>query len=290
VTRSFTVLVNPISGDRKAPQRARPVVDLLRAANATVREVVTQSASHATQAARAAARAGDVVVAAGGDGLARDVADAVVPAVGIMGILPAGRGNDLARKVGIPTEPTALAKLLLDGEPRRVDVMECDGRIIPGNLYVGIDSTANAMINAKRWVPAPLLYRLAPVLTMLRWHPVDFRLTIDGQPQTVRGHTIVVGNSGTYGHGLDIVPSAVVDDGLFDVLVAGDMSRWKIAAVIREATEGRHVRRPEISVLTAQEITIDAARPVPVCGDGDYFGELPVTVRLLPAALRLLRP
>ena len=290
MTRSFTVLVNPISGDRKAPQQARPVADLLRAAGATVREVVTQSASHATQAARAAARAGDVVVAAGGDGLARDVAEAVVPAEGIMGILPAGRGNDLARKVGIPTEPTALAKLLLDGEPRRVDVMECDGRIIPGNLYVGIDSTANAMINAKRWVPAPLLYRLAPVLTMLRWRPVDFRLTIDGQSRTVRGHTVVVGNSGTYGHGLDIVPSAVVDDGVFDVMVAGDMSRWKIAAVIREATEGRHVRRPEISILTAQEITIDAARPVPVCGDGDYFGELPVTVRLLPAALRLLRP
>jgi diacylglycerol kinase family enzyme len=231
-----------------------------------------------------------VVIAAGGDGLARDVADAVLPSDGLMGILPAGRGNDLARKVGIPTEPTALAKLLLDGEPRRVDVLECGGRIIPGNLYVGIDSTANAMINARRWVPAPLLYRLAPVMTMLRWHPVDFSLTLDGVPRSVRGHTVVVGNSGTYGHGLDIVPSAVVDDGVFDVMVAADMPRWKIATVIREATGGRHVRRPEITILTAREITIEAARPVPVCADGDYLGELPVTVRLLPAALNLLRP
>ncbi|HEX2418205.1 MAG TPA: diacylglycerol kinase family protein [Micromonosporaceae bacterium] len=288
--RSFTVLVNPISGDGRAPQRARPVAALLRSAGATVREVVTQSANHATQAARAAARAGDVVVAAGGDGLARDVADAVAPTDGVMGILPAGRGNDFARKVGIPTEPTALANLLLHGESRKVDVLECGGRIIPGNLYVGIDSTANAMINARRWVPAPLLYRLAPILTMLRWHPVDFRLTIDGVPRSVRAHTVVVGNSGTYGHGLDIVPSALVDDGMFDVLVADDMPRWKIAAVIREATEGRHVHRPEISVLTAREITIEAARRVPVCADGDYLGELPVTVRLLPAALNMLRP
>lgn len=288
--RSFTILVNPISGDGRAPQRVRPVAELLRRAGATVREVITQSASHATQAARGAVRAGDIVVAAGGDGLARDVADAVVPAGGIMGILPAGRGNDLARKVGIPAQPAALARLLLDGVPRTVDVLECAGRIIPGNLYAGIDSTANAMINASRWVPAGLLYRVAPVLTMVRWRPVDFRLAIDGEAWSVRAHTVVVGNSGAYGHGLDIVPSAVVDDGVFDVMVAGDMPRWKIATVIREATEGRHVRRPEISIRTAQEITIDAARAVPVCGDGDYLGELPVTVRLLPAALNLLRP
>lgn len=288
--RTYTVLVNPISGGGKAPERARPVIGLLRAAGATVHEVRTEGPEHATDAARDAAGQRHVVVAAGGDGLVRDVAGAAVAAGAVMGILPAGRGNDLARKLGVPADPAALAELLLHGEPRPMDVLDCDGRIVPGNLYAGLDSVANAMINSSRWIPAKLLYRLAPIRAILAWRAADYRVRLDGEEIATKGHTVVVANSGTYGHGLDIVPSAVVDDGLIDVLIAGDMPRWKIASLMREATHGTHVRHPQMDVRTGKEITIDADRPLPVCVDGDYLTDLPVTVRLRPAVLRMLRP
>lgn len=289
--RRFLVLVNPISGGGTAPARVKPVAHLLREAGAAVRVVPTEGPEHATTAAREAADSGDVVIAAGGDGLARDVADGVAGVEGgVMGILPAGRGNDLARKLGIRDEPAGLAELFLTAEPRAIDVLECDGLIIPGNLYAGLDSVANAMINASRWMPAKVLYRIAPIRAIATWQPADYRLTLDGESVARRGHTVVVANSGTYGHGLDIVPSAVVDDGVFDVLIAGDMPRWKIASLMREAGQGTHVRHPEMTVRTAREITIDANRPLPVCADGDYLCDLPVTVRLRPAALNVLRP
>lgn len=289
--RSFLVLVNPISSGGTAPARTQPIAQLLRESGATVRVVPTEGPQHATDAAREAAKAGEVVIAAGGDGLARDVADGVAGAEGgVMAILPAGRGNDLARKLGVPSEAAALARLFLEGEARPIDVLECDGAIIPGNLYAGLDSVANAMINASRWMPAKLLYRLAPIRAIATWRPADYRLTLDGEPVAQRGHTVVVANSGTYGHGLDIVPSAVVDDGIFDVLIAGDMPRWKIASLMREAGQGAHVRHPEMTVRTAREIVIEADRPLPVCADGDYLCDLPVTVRLRPGALNVLRP
>ncbi|MGH3713815.1 MAG: diacylglycerol/lipid kinase family protein [Micromonosporaceae bacterium] len=299
--RTYTVLVNPISGGGKAPERVKPIVAALRAAGATVDDVRTEGAAHATATARGAADKGHIVVAAGGDGLVRDAADAVTRTGGILGIVPAGRGNDLARKLGVPADPQALAELLLYGEPRPIDVLQCDdgtaggeagggGPIVPGNLYAGLDSVSNAMINSSRWIPAKLLYRLAPLRAILTWKPADYKITLDGVAIAVRAHTVVVANSGTYGHGLDIVPGAVVDDGLLDVLIAGDMPRWKIAARMREAGQGTHVRHPEMDVRTGREITIDADRPLPVCIDGDYHCNLPVTVRLRPAALRVLRP
>jgi YegS/Rv2252/BmrU family lipid kinase len=288
--RTFTVLVNPISGGGQAPERVEPVAALLREAGATVTEVLTEGPGHATEVAREAASAGLVVVAAGGDGLVRDAADGVVPADGLMGIIPAGRGNDLARRLGWPSDPAGLAALLLDGEPRAVDLLQCNGVQIPGNLYAGLDSAANAMINSSRWIPAPVLYRLAPILTMLRWRPVIYRLTIDGTVTEVPGHTVVVANTGGYGHGLDIVPSAVCDDGVFDVLIAGDMPKWKIARLMREAEAGTHVEHPEMTVVRACEITIDADRNLPVYADGDFLCDLPVTVRLRKGGLRLLRP
>ncbi len=288
--RSFTVLANPISGNGTARQRAAALAAELRDAGAPVTVTLTESAEHATRSARAAVDQGRVVVSAGGDGLARDIADAVAPAGAVMGILAAGRGNDLARRLGVPADPAALAALLLTGQARPIDVLECQGVIIPGNLYAGIDSVANAMINANRWAPAALLYRLAPVIAMLRWRAAEYRLVIDGKAHLARGHTVVVGNSGGYGHGLDIVPSAIADDGAFDVMIAADLPRWKIATLIKEAETGAHVRRPEVTVQRAREIVIEASRPLPVCADGDYLADLPVTVRLLPAALNLIRP
>jgi diacylglycerol kinase family enzyme len=101
---------------------------------------------------------------------------------------------------------------------------------------------------------------------------------------------VVVGNSGAYGHGLRIVPSARVDDGHLDVLVVGDGPKRNIASFMREAQRGTHVDRPEVSVRTAREITIEADRPVPVCGDGEELASLPVSMRIRTDLLRLIRP
>ena len=87
------------------------------------------------------------MVAVGGDGLVRDVAEGVVAAgpASVMAIVPAGRGNDLARALGCPTGAGALAEVLLHGQARALDVIDLDGTIVPGNVYCGIDSVANAM-------------------------------------------------------------------------------------------------------------------------------------------------
>jgi diacylglycerol kinase family enzyme len=100
----------------------------------------------------------------------------------------------------------------------------------------------------------------------------------------------VIGNSGGYGHGLNIVPSARIDDGLLDVLIVRDGPRRAVASFMREAQRGTHVHRPEVSVQQAREVTIDADRPVPVCGDGEELAALPATMRVRPSALRLIRP
>lgn len=287
-TRSFTALVNPIAGGGRAAERWAPLAERIRAAGADVRVERTRNREHAVELATTAAARGDVVVAVGGDGLARDVAGGVVAAGGTMAIVPAGRGNDLARTLGLPADQAALAALLLDGPVRALDVLDAGGVVVPGNVYAGIDSVANAMINGSRWIPGALLYRLAPVRAIATWRPATYTLTVDGVTRSVLGHTVVLANSGAYGHGLRIVPPAVMDDGLLDVMVVGNGPRRAVVRFMREAKGGTHVTRPEVSLCTAREVTIDADRPLPVCGDGDQLAELPVTVRVRPGALNIL--
>jgi diacylglycerol kinase family enzyme len=169
-------------------------------------------------------------------------------------------------------------------------VLDADGTIVVGNVYAGIDSVANAMINASRWIPAALLYRMAPVRAIATWRAATYTVVVDGLEQRVKAHTVVIANSGAYGHGLRIVPPAVLDDGKLDVMVVGDGPRRAVVRFLREAEHGTHVERAEVSLSTGSEVTISADRPLPVCADGDLLGRLPVTVRLRPAALRFIAP
>ena len=280
--RRFTGLVNPIAGSGAAPAIWAGIARDL----ADVRTVRTDSAAHARAIARAAAADGRVVVAVGGDGLVRDVASGVVEAGGVMGLVPAGRGNDLAAALGI----TASATLLTDGPIRPIDVIRVGDVVVPGNVYCGIDAVASGLINKTRWLPSLLAYRVLPVWAVLRWRAPLFTLDLDGEQRQVRAHTVVVGNSGRYGHGLHIVPDAVPDDGVLDVLIVGDSPRWEIIRFLLQARTGRHVARPEVSVTSAREIRLVADRQVPMYGDGEHIAVLPADARLESAALSLIRP
>jgi YegS/Rv2252/BmrU family lipid kinase len=289
--RSFTALVNPISGGGRAARHWAPIAERIRHAGATVREEITHSREHAIELATAAAAEGDVVVAVGGDGLVRDVAGVAVASGGtLLGIVPAGRGNDLARALRLPTTNDDLAALLLDCPAKTIDVLDINGTIVPGNVYARIDSVANRIINGSRWIPSALLYRLAPIRAIVTWKAATYTIRADGVTTTVKAHMVVLANSGAYGHGLQILPPAKLDDGLLDVLIVGDGPRRAVVSFMRQAQHGTHINRPEVSMSTAREVTLSADRPLPVCGDGDELARLPITVRLRPGALQILAP
>lgn len=292
--RAFTALINPVAGGGHAARRWEEVAALLRAAGADVRAESTRSREHTGQLAEAVAGEGRVVVAVGGDGMVRDVAGGVVRGGGTMAIVAAGRGNDLARRLGLPTDDVGTARILLAGAVRTLDVIEVNGSggrpavIVPGNVYAGVDAVANAMINNSRLLPPLLAYRLAPVRAVATWRAPTYALTVDGRTRAVTAHTVVVANSGAYGHGLDIVPQAEPDDGVLHVMAVGAGPRRAIVAFLREAKHGTHVERPEIDVVPGRQITIAADRDVPVYGDGDELGTLPVSMRIRPAALPVI--
>lgn len=288
----YTALVNPIAGGGRAIRRWAAVEALLTAAGARTATHHTRGREDAVAAAGRAAARGEVVVAAGGDGLVRDAVSGTAAHGALLGVVPGGRGNDLARVLGLPDAAPALARLLLALPTRVIDVLEVAGTdtVVPGNVYAGVDSVATAYINGARRVPPLLLYRLAPARALLTWRPPEFRLRLDGGTHRLRAHAVVVGNSGAYGHGLRMVPSARLDDGTAHVLTVGDGPRRQLPAFLREARDGRHVRRPEVAVRRAREVTLDADRPVPVCADGDYLARTPVTVRVRPAAQPVIAP
>ncbi|MFC5754496.1 diacylglycerol kinase family protein [Actinomadura rugatobispora] len=291
--RLFTAVVNPSAGGSAAAASLVPLARALREAGAEILVEYSRGLEHAGVLAAGAAKRGHVVLGVGGDGLVGRVGGALAGTGALFGIVPAGRGNDFARQLGVPSDPAALARLLLEGEPREVDAVEANGVPVLGSVYAGVDAVANDNANRTRVLRGSAAYYVGALRAVLAWRPAAYRVTVDGEVLERRGYTVVAANSGYYGFGRRIAPDARVDDGLLDVVIIKDAPRPLFFAVMRELEDGSHVRRPQVEVLRGREVRIELAAPgrtLPYGADGELPGTLPVTARIMPGALRVLAP
>ncbi|MEU1056462.1 YegS/Rv2252/BmrU family lipid kinase [Streptomyces sp. NPDC005876] len=291
--RQFTAVVNPTAGGAAGAAALLRVAPLLREAGAGVETEYSRGLAHARDLAREAGRRGRVVLAVGGDGIAGCVGGALSGTGAPLGLVPAGRGNDFARALGLPADPADLARLLLRGEPRPVDTVEVTsavhGRtVVLGSVYAGVDALANRHANHARLLRGTASYYTGALRAITTWRAAAYRVTVDGTEHSYRGYTVVAANSGYYGSGRRIAPGARVDDGLLDVVMIRDAPKRLFFALMNELRAGTHVHRPQVRVVRGREIRIEADREVPYGADGEVEAVLPVTARVLPGALRVL--
>ncbi|CAM5350275.1 diacylglycerol/lipid kinase family protein [Streptomyces fumanus] len=291
--RQFTAVVNPTAGGAAGAAALLRVAPLLRAAGAGLETEYSRDLAHARELAREAGRRGRVVLAVGGDGIAGCVGGALSGTGALLGLVPAGRGNDFARALGLPADPAALARLLLRGEGRPVDTVEVtsavhDRTVVLGSVYAGVDALANRHANHARVLRGTASYYTGALRAIATWRAPAYRVTVDGAEHTYRGYTVVAANSGYYGSGRRIAPGARVDDGLLDVVMIRDAPKRLFFALMNELRAGTHLHRPQVRVVRGREVRIEADRAVPCGADGEVEAVLPVTARVLPGALRVL--
>ena len=208
-----------------------------------------------------------------------------------MGIIPGGRGNDLARVLGIPTEVEGALDVLAGGHEREIDVGVVNGeKHFLGLVSCGFDSDANRIANEAKLVRGNLVYLYAALKALAQWKPATFTIDVDGDRKVETGYTVAAANSTTYGGGMVAAPDAQLDDGLLDVGVGGDVSKLTFLRGLSKVFKGEHREILQVQEWRGSEAVIAADRPFVAYADGDPIAELPVTVSLLPRALRVIVP
>jgi YegS/Rv2252/BmrU family lipid kinase len=285
------LIVNPVAGGGR-PARALPGVEAaLRARGLEYRFEYTKSLSHARELALEAAGAGEVAVAFGGDGLIGAVAGALKHSDGVVGVLPGGRGNDLCRVLGIPLKPVAACEVLASGVVRPLDLGEAGGRTFAGIASCGFDSVVNRIANETTFVRGSPVYGYALLRALPGWKAAGFEVTLDGgDVRRFNGYSVAAANSRQFGGGMRLAPDASLTDGLLDVVIIEDMPKLRFLRLAPTVFSGRHLRYHEVDVLRGREVRIGATAPFTLYADGEAIAELPVTVRVLPAAVEMIVP
>jgi YegS/Rv2252/BmrU family lipid kinase len=286
----LALLVNPASAHGRTLKRLPGLERELDARRISFRVERTRGLEDGVERALRAAEAGEIPVVISGDGLIGAIGGALAGSDTPLGIVPGGRGNDLARVLGIPGEPEAAAAMLAARETRRIDVGEVNDKRFLGIVSVGFDSVANERANDTRWLRGNLVYAYAGVRTLIGWKPARFTIAVGEERKRISGYSVSVANSRAFGGGMFIAPDADLSDGEFDVVTVGEVGKLRFLANLPKVFKGTHVEEDEVRVFRASRLELSASRPFPVYADGEHLTDLPATLRVLPRALSVIVP
>lgn len=286
----LTLLVNPHSGHGRTLKLLPAVEAALDARRIVFRVQRTRGLEHGVEQALAAIEVGELPVVMSGDGLIGAVGGAMAGSEVPLGIVPGGRGNDLARVLGIPGEPEAAVETILAGHSRQIDVGEANGRRFLGIASAGFDSEANRIANETSFLRGNLVYAYAAVRALLAWKPARFTIRVDEQRTRLTGYTVAVANSRAYGGGMFVAPDAELDDGAFDVVTIGEVGKLRFVGNLPKVFKGTHVEEDQVEVFRTSHLELSASKPFALYADGEHITDLPASLRVLPRALSVLVP
>jgi diacylglycerol kinase (ATP) len=297
VTTRLAVIINPISGTggrRDVIQsRVRLAEALAREHNVQAQVLTTQYMGHARELAEAAIAAGTTtLIAWGGDGTLNEVASVLAFRDAVLGVIPSGSGNGLARELHIPLSAPEAFAIAVGARERTIDCGELDGHLFFNVAGLGLDARV-AHEFATHTTTRRGFRRYLEITTreLFRYDPDEHTIVVDDSTLRSRALMIAIANGRQYGNGALIAPHAKIDDGKLDVIVIDNRPAWRALLRIPYVFAGQLARVPGVTMIRGEQVEITSARPVIFHVDGEPFvGGARVCARVHRGALRVRVP
>ncbi|NDC09951.1 MAG: YegS/Rv2252/BmrU family lipid kinase [Oxalobacteraceae bacterium] len=246
--------------------------------------------------------AGSRVIVFGGDGTVNQLLPSLLAGGHTLGLVAVGNGNDTARALGVDRMKWPLAlDHALQAAPEKIDLGEItytnargfsQTKLFVSSFCAGFDAaTVQQTQSLPNWLGGMPRYMLATLVMLATLDSFDLRISIDGK--AVHAGPVLLAsalNTATYGGGMQIAPSALIDDGALDLMIAERMGLMRVLSLLPRMLVGRHLGEPGVIHQCFGELNIKAQQPVPMAADGEYLGEaIEASLRIRPAQLPVLR-
>jgi diacylglycerol kinase (ATP) len=296
-------LVNPASANGSTGRRWPELARAAAAEGLVGDALISERRGHLSELARAAAIDGvRTLVVVGGDGSVNEVVNGLdglddPPA---LAVVPRGTGWDFVRTFRIPREIRRAAQVALHGEIREIDLGRVTYRAWDGGeavaLFANVASAGMSGAIAERAnettkaLGGKASYLLATLAVFSRWRATRIGLAVDDERRSGVMIDVVVANGRYFGGGMKICPDAEPDDGLFDVLTIGDLSKRDLLVTMPKTYRGSHLPHPKGELLRGAMVSVESEIPIPIELDGEQPGTTPARFEIVPRALRLRVP
>jgi diacylglycerol kinase (ATP) len=239
-------------------------------------------------------------VAVGGDGTVNEVVNGIAGTAAELAIVHRGTGGDFARTFAIPHKLGEALRVAREGAAREIDLGKATLRTWAGregsSWFANVASAGMSGAIAKRMnesnaaLGGKIGYAWSTLAVFARWRNAHVKVLVDGEERSATMHDVIVANGRFLAGGMMICPDAEPDDGLFDVLLIGDVSKRDLLTTFPKLYRGTHLPHPKAELLRGRAVEIDSPEPLPVELDGEQPGTTPVRFEVVPRALRLRVP
>jgi YegS/Rv2252/BmrU family lipid kinase len=262
--------------------------------------VFSERRGHLIDLAREAAANHDLLVVVGGDGTLNEVVNGIGGLGAEIAVLPAGTGQDFGRTYGIPTAFDDAVRVALEGTPRTIDLGRVTYQGREGKeaerYFANVGSVGMSGVVAERansmskalGGKATFFYALVRVFAV--WKNTEVTVTLDDGERHGRMHDVIVANGQWHGGGMKLAPGASPDDGFFDVVLIGDVTKLDFITTAPKLYKGNHVTHPRIEVLRSAKVTVEAPVPLPIEVEGEPIGTTRAVFEIVPGALQVRVP
>lgn len=241
------------------------------------------------------------VVVVGGDGSVHEAVNGLAESDAVeLAVIPRGTGYDFARSLGIPRDVDAAIETALNGVVRELDLGLVSFRSWAGTdaraYFANVGSAGISGAIAKRanetskTLGGKISYYWSTLAVYTGWQTGEMRVSVDGEIRGGRMIDLQVANGRYVAGGMMLCPDAEPDDGVFDVLVIGDVTTRDLLFVLPKTYRGKHLPHPRLELLRGRVVTVDADEPLPIELDGEQPGTTPARFEVVPRALRLRVP
>jgi YegS/Rv2252/BmrU family lipid kinase len=217
-----------------------------------------------------------------------------------LAVIPRGTGVDFGRTYGIPTNLDGAIEVAAHGHARDIDAGRVAYRAWSGESAaswfvnaagVGMSGAVAKRTNeSSKALGGRASYLWSTLAVFARWRNTEVRVSVDDEIRGGRMHEVIVANGRYLGGGMMLCPEAEPDDGLFDVLLIGDITKADLMRTLPKIYRGTHLPHPKAELLRGTSISVDSESPLPVQLDGEQPGTTPVRFELVPRSLRLRVP
>ncbi len=296
-------LVNPASGNGATGKRWPELAHRAAQLGLEGTTLFSERPGHLIDLAARAARDGaELVVAVGGDGTLNEVVNGLVRAGASteLATIPLGTGMDFVRTYKIPTRFDDAVRTALEGTTRTIDVGRVSYREWSGaegeryfanvgsvGMSAAVAQRANGMSKA---LGGKATFFYALVRVFFEWENSVVSVQLDDERREARMHDVIVANGQWHGGAMLLAPEAQPDDGLFDVVLIGDVTKRDFVTTAPKIYKGTYLSHPKVELLRSRGVAVDAPERLPIELDGEQVGTTPVRFEIVPAAVRVRVP
>lgn len=286
----WLVVTNSSAGKGKAESLAQELINLLNNNNQKIKVINSPTFEETNTQLDVAINSNQYkyLVAVGGDGLVNLCLQKVAKREIVLGVIPAGTGNDFARAVGFYGKSVSeIFSIMFKSPPEKIDL----GKVITKSgdkwfvqvLSTGFDAVVNSVANRMKWPKGRSKYTIATIIVLSRFRKMPYKIEIDNKILDQDVMLLSVANGECYGGGMRICPGALNSDGVFEILVVRPVSKLVLLTIFPKVFKGNHIPHPKIDLYHGRKVKLSG--PTFAYADGEFVSDLPLEVINIPKAL-----